>query len=172
MPRPRLVLPIAGRAPMMFSVDGCRPDSISSRSLKPGGGAGDDVAALEGLLQLVHRQRQQVAERAGGVGDAVLGDLEDLGLGLVERLGDVVGLEVARSRRSRWRRRSAGAARPCPARSWRSARRWRSPAWRSAARAASAAPPISSSRPLRRSSSATVTASTGWPVGIRPRIAA
>ena len=35
MPRPRLVLPIAGRAPMMLSVDGCRPESSSSRSWKP-----------------------------------------------------------------------------------------------------------------------------------------
>ncbi len=82
-----------------------RPDDVERRGLQagedlveivePGGRAGDDVAALEGLLQLVHRQRQQVAERADrGEVDAFLGDLEDLGLGFVERLGDVVGLEV------------------------------------------------------------------------------
>ena len=79
---------------MMLSVEGCSPESSSSRSWKPGGRAGDGVAALERLLQLVHRQRQQIAERPGGVGDAVLGDLEHLRLGFVERLGDVVGLEV------------------------------------------------------------------------------
>ena len=59
-----------------------------------GGGAGDAVAALEGLLQLVERQGQQVAEGSGGIHHAVLGHLEHLGLGLVERLGDIVGLEV------------------------------------------------------------------------------
>ena len=132
------VLPIAGRAPTMLSVRRLQARQELVEVVVAGGRAGDGVAALEGLLQLVHRQRQQVAERLGGVDDAVLGDLEDLRLGLVERLGDVVGFEVARSRRSRWRRRSAGAAPPCPGRSWRSAPRWRSPASRSAARAAAA----------------------------------
>ena len=32
MPSPNAVLPMAGRAPTMFSVDGCRPESSSSRS--------------------------------------------------------------------------------------------------------------------------------------------
>ena len=59
------------------------------------GRAGDGVAAIEGLLQLVHRQRQQVTERTGAVDHPVLGHLEHLGLGLVEGLGDVVGLGVS-----------------------------------------------------------------------------
>ena len=63
--------------------------------MEASGCAGDDVAALERLLQLVHRQRKQIAERSDrGEVDALLGDLEDLRLCFVERLGDVVGLEV------------------------------------------------------------------------------
>ena len=62
--------------------------------VEAGGRTGDRVAAIEGLLQLVHRQRQQIGERAGGVDDPVLGHLEHLGLGFVEGFGDVVGLRV------------------------------------------------------------------------------
>ena len=106
--------------------------------VEAGGGAGDDVAALERLLQLVHRQRQQVRQRPRGVDDAIFGDLEHLGLGLIERLGDIVGLHV----------RDLGdlagdADQPAQHRrvlhDLRVARlRWRLPAWRSAARAAPA----------------------------------
>ncbi len=59
-----------------------------------GGDAGDRVAAIERLLEAVHRLRQQVVELANRVGDPLLGNREHLGLGLVERLGDVVGLAV------------------------------------------------------------------------------
>ncbi len=67
---------------------------ISSRSWNPVAVPGDGVAALERLLQLVHRQRQQITQRPGRVGDPFFGDVEHLRLGFVERLGDVVGLEV------------------------------------------------------------------------------
>jgi hypothetical protein len=84
----------------------CRPsaDDVESRGLQARQdlveivetrrGSGDDVAAFERLLQLVHRQWQQVAERHRRVDDACLGDLEDLRLCLVECLGDIVGLEI------------------------------------------------------------------------------
>ncbi len=87
-----------------FAHRGSRTDDVEGAGLQAGqdlvevveagGGAGDAVAALEDLLQLVHRQRQQIRQRPGGVDDAVFCHLEHLGLGFVERLGDIVGLHV------------------------------------------------------------------------------
>jgi hypothetical protein len=59
-----------------------------------GGDAGDRVAAVVGLLEVVHHLGEQLLDGAGRVGDPLLGDVEHLGLGLVERLDDVVGLAV------------------------------------------------------------------------------
>ena len=59
-----------------------------------GGDARDGVAAIERLLQSVHRFGQELVELTGRVGDPLFGDLEHLGLGLVERFGDVVGFAV------------------------------------------------------------------------------
>ena len=62
--------------------------------VEPGGDAGDDVATLERLLQLVHCDRQQVGQWSRRVDDAILGNLKNFRLGLIERLSDVVGLHV------------------------------------------------------------------------------
>ena len=59
-----------------------------------GGQTGDGVAAFVRFLQLVHRQRHQIAQRLDGIGDPVFGNLEDFRLGLVECFGDIVGLVV------------------------------------------------------------------------------
>ena len=86
----------------------CRPgtDDVERARLQPrqkvvevvvtSGQAGDDIAPLVGLLQGIHRERHQVAERAHRVDDAILGNLEHLGFGLVEGLGDIVGFVVGK----------------------------------------------------------------------------
>ena len=80
------------------------PDDVQRRRLQArqqlvdvvvaGGRAGDRVAPGVGLLEAVHHRLDRLAEQLRGVGDAVLGDLEDLGLGVVDGLGHVVGLAV------------------------------------------------------------------------------
>ena len=57
-----------------------------------GGRAGDRVASLVVLLELIHRDVEQFLDRPGRVDHAILGDLEHLRLGQVDGLGDVVGL--------------------------------------------------------------------------------
>ena len=60
-----------------------------------GGRAGDGVALVVERLEPVEVVVQQVVDRRHGVGDPALGDLEHERLGLVDRLGDVVGQVVA-----------------------------------------------------------------------------
>ena len=109
-------LPIDGRAPTTFSVEGCKPGQQLVEVGEAGRRAGDGDALL------VARARGRSGRAAGGrrsatvrVDHPVLGDLEHLRLGLVEHLGDVVGLVVGELGDVRRPRRSAGAAAPCPA---------------------------------------------------------
>ena len=78
----------------MFSVEGCRPGQQLVDVVEAGRRAGDRVAPGVRLLEPVHHRLDRLAEQLRGVGDAVLGDLEDLGLGVVDGLGHVVGLAV------------------------------------------------------------------------------
>ena len=85
----RLVFPIDGRAATMIRSDGCRPDVISSRSVKPVGTP--VISSLRACsFSIVSRLRlRQVAQRDEAVAHLVVGDREDRVLGLVE---DDVGL--------------------------------------------------------------------------------
>jgi hypothetical protein len=83
---------------------GTGADDVERRGLQPreqlvdvveaGRRAGDRVAPRVRLLQAVHHRLDRLAEELGRVGDPVLGDLEHLRLGVVDRLGHVVGLAV------------------------------------------------------------------------------
>ena len=102
----RLVFPIDGRAAMMIRSDGCRPDVISSRSVKPVGTP--VISSLRACsFSMVSRLRlRQVAQRHEAVADLVVGDREDGVLGLIEDdVGVLLGL-VGRRRGSCWPRRS------------------------------------------------------------------
>ena len=80
------------------------PDDVERRRLKSRqqlvdvvvarGRPRDRVAAGERLLEVVHHALDGVAEQLRRVDHALLGDPEHLRLGLVDRLGDVVGLAV------------------------------------------------------------------------------
>ena len=136
MPRAKLVLPMAGRAPTTTRFDFCRPASWSSRSRVAGGHAGDGVAALEEALEMVEALGQQVPQRRHGVDQPALGHLEDHRLGPVDHLGRRPRGRCSRARRSRPPPRPAAAAGRAPRRSGRSARRWPSTACSPAARSA------------------------------------
>ena len=83
-----------GRAPTMRSCDPCRPGEQLVEIGEPGGHAGDGLAACVDELEVVHDLAQDVVDLRGGVGDPLLGHLEHLRLGLVERLAHVVGLLI------------------------------------------------------------------------------
>ena len=73
---------------------GLQPRQQLVQVVVAGGHAGERAPPLVGGLQVVEGLAEQLRQRAGRVGDLVVGQLEDLVLGLVEGLGDVVGLVV------------------------------------------------------------------------------
>ena len=137
----------------------------------PGRDPGDVLALVVERLDPLEAAVQQLGEDLGGVGD------------LRDRRPRTPSTRPgrwpprrrrgrrSRSRRSRRRRRSAGAGGRAPRRSWRTRRRWRSPACRPGGSTRVAGPPMASSSPARRSSSATVTGSAGSPWLCRVRMA-
>ena len=68
----------------MTRSDRCRPDVISSRSVKPVGTPVDQLLARVQLLDGVKAALGEIAERDEAVADFVVGDREDGVLGLVE----------------------------------------------------------------------------------------
>jgi hypothetical protein len=53
------------------------------------------VALFLQAFDVVDDAAEQFGNGFGGIGDAVLGDFEDLGFGFIERGGNVVGFVVA-----------------------------------------------------------------------------
>ena len=95
IPRPIAVFPIEGRAPTMFSVDGCRPDSSSSRSLKPVAmpvivSPRAKFSSMRSTASFISSPMSRYA-----VDDAAVGDAEHPALGVVEGIVDVVRAAVA-----------------------------------------------------------------------------
>ena len=139
------------------------PDSELVEVDVAGGHAGDGLAPLVELLEAVEVLVEQVVEQRHRVGDPPLGDLEHQRLGPVDGLGDVVGHVVAelgdlaghadQPAEQRVLLDDLGVARRRS--SWPGVAAWRL--------TSAAGPPMASSRPARRSSSATVTGSTGSP---------
>ncbi len=88
----RLVLPIDGRAATMMRSDGCRPEVISSRSVKPVGTPVTSSLRACSFSMVSRLRLRQLLERDEPVADLVVGDREDGVLGLIE---DDVGVLLA-----------------------------------------------------------------------------
>ena len=84
-----------GRPPTMTRLDGWRPASCWSRSMKPVGTPVMASSCSKRASRWSRWGREQVAEGGDGVGDPALGHVEHQGLGLVDGAGDVVGQAVA-----------------------------------------------------------------------------
>ena len=79
----------------MTSEEGCKPVQALVEIDVAGRHAGDGLAPVEQPFQAVERLHQQALQRLEAVGHPALGDVEDQGLGPVDRRGHVVGHAVA-----------------------------------------------------------------------------
>ena len=121
-----------------FTHSGPGPDDVESGGLKPGqqlveigvarGETGDRFPPLEQRLQVVKGAAQQFVQRSDGVGHPFVGDLEHHRLGLVDRLGHIVGQAVADLGDVAGDADETAQQARSPPRCGHSARRWRSPA--------------------------------------------